>query len=679
MNLPNFLRELKRRNVYRAAVAYLAVAWLLVQVATQVAPYFDIPSWIVRLVVVLLAAGFPFALGLAWAFELTPQGFLRSEDVQPEQPLVRQTRRRIDYIIIAVLTLTVSLLLFDRFRPHRSSNGPAEKSIAVLPFENMTQDKENEFFADGIQDDILTSLSKISDLKVISRTSTMPYRGNKESRNLRQIGEALGVENILEGSVRRVASQVVVTVQLLDARTDRHIWANRYDRTISNALTLQGELAEEIARALRAKLSPEEKTRVETKPTDNAEAYLLYLRARELEQKPDTLLEDLLAAEKAITEALTLDPKFALAYALRARVRAYIFHFHQATDNWKSKARLDAEEALRLQPNGSETHFALGLCHYWLESDYEKALAQFAIAAELSPNDTKVPFFVAAIRRRQGQWQEALDLYHRVENLDPQNPNVVRNLLFTNTALRNWEEAAHAGERLEKLAPASIGTRIQAAYVDFWRIGTTQRLQDLLGTIPQGTDPDGAVTAARWDVAMIKRDFAAAEGALKECKLDEVSYLNGELTPKDFLFGLLYLTKGDPTAAQPYLEAARTRLESSAHEAPESAERHANLGLLYAFIGRKDSAIAEGKKAVELKPETKDAFDGAIMNCYLALIYARTGEIDQAFALLDRLVKTPGAVDSPLYSVTASDLRYRFAWDPLRNDPRFQNLLSSGK
>ena len=679
MNLPNFLRELKRRNVYRAAVAYAAVAWLVVQVATQVAPYFDIPNWIVRLVVVLLAAGFPFAVVLAWAFELTPQGFLRSEDAPPEQPLVRQTRRQIDYIIIAVLTLTVSLLLFDRFRPHGTSSDREAKSIAVLPFENMTQDKENEFFADGIQDDILTSLAKISDLKVISRTSTMPYRANKEARNLRQIGEALGVENILEGSVRRAADQVAVTVQLLDARTDHHIWANRYDRTISNALTLQGELAEEIARALKAKLSPEEKARVETKPTDNPEAYVLYLRARELEEKPDTLLEDLRAAEKAISEAIALDPKFALAYALRARVRAYVFHFHEATDSWKSKARADADEALRLQPNGSEMHFALGLCYYWLESDYEKALAQFAIAAQLSPNDTKVPFFVAAIRRRQGQWQEALDLYHRVENLDPQNPNVVRNLLFTNTALRKWEDAAHAGERLEKIAPASMGTRIQAAYVDFWWKGTTQRLQDLLATVPAGTDPDGAVTAARWDVAMINRDFATAENVLRGCKLEEVSYLNGELTPKDFLFGLLYQTKGEIETAQPYLEKARTSLENAAREAPESAERHANLGLLYAFMGRKDSAIAEGKKAVELKPETKDAFDGAIMNCYLALIYARAGESDQAFTLLERLIKTPGAVDSALYGVTASDLRYRYSWDPLRKDPRFEHLLGSAK
>ncbi|MDQ2919553.1 MAG: tetratricopeptide repeat protein, partial [Verrucomicrobiota bacterium] len=585
----------------------------------------------------------------------------------------------IDYIIIAILTLTVSLLLFDRFRPHRTLNGPAEKSIAVLPFENMTQDKENEFFADGIQDDILTSLSKISDLKVISRTSTMPYRGNKESRNLRQIGEALGVDNILEGSVRRADAQVAVTVQLLDARTDRHIWANRYDRTISNTLTLQGELAEEIARALKAKLSPEEKVRVETKPTDNAEAYLLFLRARELEQKPDTLLEDLLAAEKLVTEALALDPKFALAYALRARVRAYIFHFHQATDSWKNKARADADEALRLQPNGSETHFALGLCYYWLESDYERALAQFATAAELSPNDTKVPFFVAAIRRRQGQWQEALDLYHQVEKLDPQNPNVVRNILFTNTALRNWEEAAHASERMGKIAPASLGTRIQAAYVDFWGNGTTKSLQDLLGTIPAGTDPDGAVTAARWDVAMINRDFVAAETVLRESHVDEVSYLNGELTPKDLLFGLLFLTKGDTAAAQPFLEAARKRLENASHEAPESAERHANLGLLYAFTGQKDSAIAEGRKAVELKPESKDAFDGAIMNCCLALIYTRVGETNQALELLERLGQTPGAVDSTLYSVTASDLRYRFSWDPLRNEPRFQHLLGITK
>ncbi len=673
MNLTKFLAELKRRNVYRAVVGYAAAAWLIIQIATQVFPFFNVPAWSVRLIIVLLATGFPFALIWAWIFEFTSAGIVRTDEMPAGQTIDRAAGRKLDFIVIAILVLAVALLLFDRFRTHKSS--VPEKSIAVLPFENMTADPANAFFADGVQDDILTSLAKIGDLKVISRTSTLPYRGNKESRNLRQIGEALGVATILEGSVRRDESQVVLTVQLIDAQTDRHVWANRYDRTISNALTLQGELAKEISSALHATLSPEEKARVETKPTDNADAYVLYLRARQLEEGPDNLLQDFLTAEELLSQAIAKDAHFALAYALRAKTRADIFHFHQSVDSWKTKARLDAEEALRLQPNGSEAHFAMGLCHYWLESEYDAALERFATAERLAPNDTGPAYFVAAIRRRQGKWQEALETYRRVEKLDPQNPNVVRNILFTNTALRNWGEAARAGERLSAIAPDSVSTRVQAAYVDFWARATTEKLKSVLSSIPPEVDPDGVVTAARWDAALVDRNFAAADAALSQCRLEEISYLNSELTPKTFLLGILAMAKGDAAAAERYLNDSLGQFESAAREAPGNAERHANLGLLYAFLGRKEDAIKEGKRAVELKPESKDAFDGAIMNCFLALIYARVGEKDEALKLIERLLKTPGAVDSALYSITQSDLRARWIWDPLRRDPRFERLL----
>jgi len=678
VNLKKFLAELKRRNVYRAGVGYAAAAWLIIQISTQIFPFFEIPPWAVRLIIVLLAAGFPFALVWAWAFEITPEGIMRTEEVPLEKSIGRATGRKIDFVIIGVLALAVGVLLFDRFQPDRvpPKIGPPEKSIAVLPFDNMTNDPENAFFADGVQDDILTSLAKISDLKVISRTSTLPYRGNKDARNLREIGDALGVAAILEGSVRRDGAKVAVTVQLIDARSDRHIWANRYDRTISDALTLQGELAKEIAAALHANLSPEEKARVQTKPTNNPDAYVLYLRARQLEEGPDNLLQDFMEAEELLSQALTFDPNFALAYALRSQTRADIFHFHQAAESWKGKARLDALEALRLQPDGSEPHFAMGLCHYWLENDYERALEQFGIGGRLAPNDTSFAFFVAAIQRRQGKWQEALEGYRRIEPLDPQNPNIVRNILFTNTALRNWPDAARAAERLGAIAPDSVSSRVQAAYVDFWWKGTTETLRSVLADIPAEVDPDGVVTAARWDVALIDRDFAAAEAALTRCRLEELSYLNGELTPKSFLQGTLAAARGDDVAAKPFFEHALARFEKATREGPGSAERHANLGLLYALMGRKEEAIEEGKRAVEIKPEIKDAFDGAIMNCFLAFIYARVGEHDAALILVERLLQTPGAVDSALYSITPNDLRFRWGWDLMRDDPRFQKLIA---
>ncbi len=670
MNFRNFFSELKRRNVYRAAVAYCAVSWLIIQIATQVFPFFEIPNSTVRLIVVALCIGFPIAMPLAWLYELTPGGFVREEEV--DVATRKSLSQQMNFIIIGVLALAVALLLFDRFRPRN-----LDKSIAVLPFENMTTDAENAFFADGIQDDILTSLSKIGDLKVISRTSTLPYRAGQVTRNLREIGEALGVSSILEGSVRRDGAQVAVTVQLIDTRNDRQIWAERYDRTISNALSLQGELAQEIARKLHATLTPEETARVQTKPTNNADAYVLYLRARQLQLNPDALLQDLRSAEELFNQAVELDPQFALAHAMLSITRGEIFHFHDPLASWKQKARSEADIALRLQPNLSEAHQALGLCFYWFDADYEAALRELAIAAQLAPNDTAVSFAIAAVRRRQGRWQESLDTFERVQELDPQDPNIVRNILITNTAMRRWPEAAKAATRWRAMAPDSVTAKIQSGYVAFWRKGDPHALRKMLADIPAGVDPDGVVTSCRWEGAMMERDFEGAAKILAAYPLAALDYMNGGATPKTFLLGLTAVARGDVTEAQKNFALAAVAFEKDVHESPDVAVRHANLGLCYAFLGRRDEAIAEGRRAVELEPESKDAFDGAIMNCYLALIYARVGANDLAFPLLERLAQTPGAVDSVDYSITASDLKTRWEWDPLRSDPRFQKLMES--
>jgi len=674
VKIDNFFAELKRRNVYRAAVLYGMAAWLLVQIATQVFPFFEIPNWVVRFIVVALVLGFPIAMLLAWLYELTPEGLVREEDVAPA---VRKSMgRRLDFVIIAVLLLVIAMLVYGRL-PFRSPTGEAipEKSVAVLPFANFSADKENAFFADGIQDDILTSLARIRNLRVISRTSVMQYR-DAAVHSLREIGKALGVANVLEGSVRREGGRVVVNVQLIDALHDRHLWANRYDRTLADSLGLQGELASEIAEALRVRLSPEEKARVETKPTQNADAYMFYLRANQIERNPDTLLEDYKTAEQLYMQAIALDPNFALAHARLASTRAEVFHFDEPTEAWKTKARSEAEVALKLQPNLAEAHLALGQCIYWMDQDYRRALEQFDTASRLSPNNSEIGLLIASIKRRQGHWQESLDAFESAQKIDPQNANITRNVLITNTAMRRWPEASRAAERMRVMAPASLVAKIQRGYIDFWWKGETGLLKSLLNQVPAGVDPDGIVTSCRWDVAMSERDYAAARRTLETSPLIEVSYTNAGATPKSFLQGCISLARNDPASAQKNFEASRRAFENAVNEAPSSADRHANLGLLYAFMGRKDDAIREGRRAVELKSESKDAFDGAIMNSYLALIYARLGERDLALPLLERLLKTPGAVDSVDYSVTVNDLKFRWEWDPLRNDPRFQKLIA---
>jgi TolB-like protein len=428
-----------------------------------------------------------------------------------------------------------------------------EKSIAVLPFENRSDDKQNTYFADGIQDEILTNLAKIADLRVISRTSVIQYKSDAE-RNLREIGQQLGVAHVLEGSVQRASNRVRVTAQLIDARTDTHQWAERYDRDLADVFAIQSEIAKAIADQLEAKLSPQEKARVEEKPTGNTKAYAFYLRANQIARNPDTLLEDYKAAMQLYMQAITLDPDFGLAHARLASAAAEVFHYYEPTDAWRMKARTEAEIALRLQPNLAEAHFALGQYIYWMDQDYERALEQFEVASRLSPGNGDIGRLIAAIKRRQAKWREALAEYERVQKIDPQNPNTVRELVFTNTAMRRWMEAAQWAGRLRALAPASLVAKIQSGYVEFWSKGDTGLLKSLLSEVPAGVDPDGTVTSGRWDVAMIDRDYATAGLAIDSSSAKEISYMNGGPTPRSFFLGCIALAQGDSAGAQKYFE-----------------------------------------------------------------------------------------------------------------------------
>jgi TolB-like protein/Flp pilus assembly protein TadD len=673
MNPKTFFVELRRRNIYRVAVAYAIVAWLVIQVATQTFPFLEIPNWCVRLVIVLLALGFPVALILAWAYELTPEGIKRADEIPPDESIKRHSGRKLNTLIIGVLVCAVLFLLYQRFRPSDPAGIP-EKSIAVLPFENFSDDKENAFFADGIQDDILTSLAKIHDLKVISRTSVMPYRGATKG-NLPQIAQALGVVNVLEGSVRKGGNRVVVSVQLIDARNDRHLWAKRYDRPLADSLGLQGELASEIASELRATLSPEEKGLVETKPTENPDAYVLYLKARTYETDPDRLFENFKVAEQLYGEAIQRDPSFALAHARLSTTVARIYRWFDPTDERKALIKRSAEKSLQLSRDLGEGHLALGLYYYWAQGDYEKALEEFRIAAAALPNDSDIGYFRAAIRRRQGKIDEHMELLKKTQGVDPGNVHVVLEIAFTYAFLHDWPSAARTYDRVVSLAPDSANYKINRAYIDFYSSGNTATLKSTLAAIAPGDDPAGLVTRARWDLAMLERDYAAADQAMIACPLD-VFQSNGLPTPKSFFRGCVAVARGDLAGAQTLFAAALPEFEKAVREAPENALRHANLGLLYSFLGRKDEAIREGRRAVELLPESKDALDGPWMAGFLAMIYARAGDANSALPLLEHLLASPGPVDNTNVCITYNDLRKRWQWDPIREDPRFQQLLA---
>ncbi len=370
--MSGFFEELKRRKVYRVAIAYIVVSWALAQGLAQVLPVFDISNSMIRVVIALLLIGFPVALALAWAYDVTPQGIRTTP-----APTTPGSHRRRNLIMLIATGLIISAVAGFFLLP-RVSARKIDKSIAVLPFQNLSDEKENAYFADGIQDDILTNLSKIGDLKVISRTSVMSYRDG--ARNAREIGKALGVGTLLEGSVRRLGNRVRVNVQLINADNDVHIWAEDYDRDLTDVFAIQTDLAQKIASSLQAKLSPNEKTRLDRRPTQNSDAYLLFLQAHDYANRMDLAHNRSLKAVPLFEQAIKLDPNFALAFAGLSMVESWLYHSADPTATRREKARLNADEALRLQPDLPEGHLALGFSYYYGDRDYERALAQFEIA-----------------------------------------------------------------------------------------------------------------------------------------------------------------------------------------------------------------------------------------------------------------------------------------------------------
>ena len=686
MDPATFLTELKRRKVYRVAVAYAIVAWLLIQAGSILFPTFEAPPWVMKVFVTAVILGFPVALILAWAFELTPEGIKRAEEVTTQKSRIPKAGRKWTAIIVVAAVLAATLLAFQFARTRKPATAepakqpaPAaasmDKSVAVLPFENLSSDKENAFFAQGIQDEIITTLSRISGLRVISRTSTARYSSAPE--NLPEIARQLRVTNVLEGSVQKAGDRVHINVQLIQADNDAHLWAQSYDRQLIDIFGVEAEVAKSIADSLQATLSPQEKARVETKPTTNADAYVLYLRGRDYQRRPDNLLQDFKSAINFYDQAIKLDPKFALAHARLSATASVMYHFFEPTENWKQKADAEALESLRLQPNLGEGHLALGLYHYYIEGDYDTALRELKLAAEVLPNDGDVGLYIAAVQRRRGDLTQALAAYQHAEQIDPRNSVMLYDASQTYFGLRDWRTAAERMDRVLALSPDSFNVKVQRGYVEFYWKGSTAPIKAALQSLPPNFDPDGFATFARWDVSLMDRDADAAEKALANCPLDTITSQTGVALPKSYLQACVFLVRGDTAKAQTEFEAARPAIEQLVKDSPQDGTRRAQLGLLYAFLGRREDALREGKRATELKPITHDVIEGAVVEVFYALICARLGMTDETISRIERLLTTPFAVDYDDASITLSDLRQRWEWDPLRNDPRFQKILAA--
>src|SRR5436189_349354 len=431
--MDGFFEEVKRRKVYRVAAAYIIAAGGIIQLASAAFPAWELPNWALRLVIVLLLVGFPIALILAWAFDVTPQGIRATPSVATPR-----THRRRNIIMLVATGVMASAIAGFFLLPRVSSARKIDKSIAVLPFENLSDDKENAYFADGIQDDVLTNLSKIGDLKVISRTSVMPYRG--KASNVREIGKALGVSTVLEGSVRRSGNRVRINVQLIHADNDEHSWAEDYDRDLTDVLAIQTDLAKKITGELQAKLSPEEKAQMERKPTENGEAYLAFVQAQNLQCAVEDF-DKLKQSEQLYERAVQLDPSFALAFARHSQLESWIVHNFDRTAERREKARTFAESALRLQPDMAEEHLAVGFSYYYGDNNFDAALREFEIAQRGLPNESEVYLAIGAMQRRQGQRAESTANLENAVSLDPKDVWPLQNLTFNYAMLRNYDVA----------------------------------------------------------------------------------------------------------------------------------------------------------------------------------------------------------------------------------------------
>ena len=677
---PSFFAELKRRNVYKVAVAYAIVGWLLVQVATQVFPFFEIPNWAVRLVVLAIVIGFPVALVIAWAFELTPQGLKRTEDVDLAAQGSRKSHAWI-YVVIVGAAFSIGLIFIGRYTagssgtPRHSeaaTNLPA-KSIAVLPFENLSDDKGAAYFAEGIQDQILTKLASIADLKVISRTSTARYKSKPE--DLKTVSQQLGAANVVEGTVQKAGNKVRVNVQLIDAQADSHVWAKSYDRDIADIFAVESEVAQEIADSLKAKLSPAEANTVASAPTKDAAAYDLFLKG-EFEQRvanSNFRPESFDQAARWYKEAIARDPNFALAIAQLAICQ---LRRHWLTDPLSESELMEAgrmaKQAVTLAPDLAEAHVALGLFHYYGFREYEKALTEFHRAIELRPNYSLALQFVAFVHRRQGKWERTLDELKKSIDQDPRDPYVQAGLAETYVFLRRWREAEDTARHALTMDPHEATAMRMLLLSSLNRTGNAQEPLRLLATFPPddlllpNTGMFDMVIGTRGETFVLGRDFNAA---LKACETGTVARTN-EWQRFAAKAGIRVLA-GDVTGAHADAEKARDLLEARVREQPNDFRSLRALSWVYLALDRKADAIKIAQQTLELLPPDKDAVLGSGNLAALAEIQAQTGAAAEAVQNLKKLLSMPAGE-----TISIARLKIDPVWDPIRNDPGFQQLLT---
>ena len=689
MNPPKFLTELKRRNVYRAAVAYGVVAWFLTQLTTQVFPFFEIPNSAVRFVVIALAVGFPIAMLLSWIYEFTPEGVVRTEDLHPGQARSAQrvTGRILDFIIIGALLLVIAMLIVGR-QPFYRQTGESisQKSIAILPFENLSEEKANAYFAEGVQNEILTKLATVRDLKVISRTSTAKYQSKPD--NLKSVAQELGVSTVLEGAVQKAGDKVRVNVQLIDARANRHLWAKSYDRDLKDVLAVESEVSQEIAEALQANLSSTESHALASAKTRDAEAYDLFLRGEsewhQAEGRLDVDAYD--RTEGFYRQALARDPNFADASAGLARIRlSRHWNISPLTSPELEEVKSIIDHSLALAPNSPEAHFALGFFFYYGRRQYENALTEFNRALELQPNNALARQWCAYVYRRRGEWERSLADFQRAQELDPRDAEIPANIGSTYMELRLWKDAERAALRALGIDPQDTVAAMSLLLTSLCATGDVDSARRALDGFPEaikGLTLSGGGGGASWGdwgggvasiigmpvyLDVMQRRFTDAFQAL------EKRVVNDDRARVQQLAGCaaLRVLAGETDAAKSTGEEALPLVEARLRARPDDTLAMTELSWVYLALGRNTDALRLSRQAADSMSIEKDALAGPSFQNGLAQIEARAGAAEEAIKRLRHLLSIPaGGVAS------IALLKIDPVWDPIRNRPDFQQLLS---
>jgi TolB-like protein len=681
MNPGNFFAELKRRNVYRVAVAYAVVAWLLIQIATQVFPFFEIPNWGVRLIVLFIVIGFPVALVLAWAFELTPEGLKRTGEVAPEKSIAR-TGRKLMALITVLAVLATGLLLYQITRPQ---GGPAvtapapgqaavipEKRIAVLPFENLSTDDQGAVFAGGVHREVLSNLAKIAALKVISRTSVLRYKPGSD-RNVKQIADELGVVYLVVGTVQREGQHVRVNVELIDARSETQAWAETYDGNVADVLGFQTEIAQRITNQLGAKLSPRESTELASRPTKDIAAFESYIRARSLMETPETeetheqFRDDNTRAVQLLEQSIARDPGFAAAYWALTEANIRLFRANEPPNlEYRTRAETALKEAQRIAPEAGETYYAQSRVIYYGYRDFNKALMILEQAAKTLPNSADVTLTRALLYRRFGRWQEAFAQFQRTMELNPQDPFSYYNAAAAAIALRWWDEDDRIRGRAVKLFPRIARPAREAEMLSLRMRGDVEAGNKIMEELAAEGRADPVMLFYR---AFWKREYEECRRLVGE--LAKNRELGDDYWDKQLQLGFVIGFSFDQQAARGAEQRLEDRLRQPVDRGEEGSlkEHLANLKML---LGKKAEAIRICEESVAQHPISEDAVDNVRQLNRLAYMYLYAGENERALQSFAKLVQTPGGEDY-------GTLKCNPVLDPLRKDLRFEAILKQAQ